>query len=101
MELLIILLANIQVLSDLANIANHNRLHAIVVKRGDKSGCLLMFDIFDLVFQFPEVFLFGTNEFLTSSGAFLSPANFLIQMFDEFVTVSLKRSFKLILLARR
>ena len=77
MELLIILGANIQILPDIPNIANHHGLHAFSMERGNKSRCLLMLNILDLVFEFPELFLLGTNEFLASTGAFLLPVDLL------------------------
>ena len=77
MEFLISFGAFIVILSNIAHISNYNRLHPILVKGGDQAGCLLVFDIFDLVFEFPELFLLGTNKLLTSTGAFLLPIDLL------------------------
>lgn len=51
MDFLVVGVSNIVVLPDIAYIAYHNRLHAICVERGDQSGCALVLDIFDLMFD--------------------------------------------------
>jgi hypothetical protein len=63
-QLLIILGAYIEVLPDSAHIANDERLHTICVECGYQCTRLLMFDISDLVLEFPEVFLFRFDQFL-------------------------------------
>ena len=54
MDFLVVGVSNIVVLPDIAHIAYHNRLHAIRVKRGDQSGCALVFDILDLILDLLE-----------------------------------------------
>ena len=80
MELLIGLSTNIQVVPDIANVANDHGLHARFIQRGNKSAGLLVFDILDLVFQFAKLLMFGTKELLASTGAFLLPIDLLIQL---------------------
>ena len=38
----------------------------------NKMSCLFMLNIFDLVLEFLELFLFGFRQFLASMGAFLA-----------------------------
>lgn len=64
MEFLIILGANIQILPDIAHIANDYHLHALMIEHGNQMGGLLMLDILDLMFDFPELPLFGSRELL-------------------------------------
>jgi hypothetical protein len=80
--------SNIVVLPDSAHIAYHNRLHAIRVKRGDQSGCALVLDILDLVFDLLQLPLLGGNQLFTTAGAFLPPAiDVAIQFGLEFVAI--------------
>ena len=58
---------------DIAYIAYHNRLHAMCVERGDQSGCALVLDIFDLMFDLLELPLLGADQFLPASRALLHP----------------------------
>jgi hypothetical protein len=51
-----------------------------------------MFDILDLVFQLPklfllELFLLGTDKLLSTPGAFLSPTDVLIHVFNKLVSM--------------
>ena len=79
--------ANIGVLPDSSHIANHHGLHALSVQRGNEPCGLLVFDIGYLLFQFPQLFVFGTNELLAPAGAFLAPADALVHMLDELVAI--------------
>ncbi len=87
MEFLVIGGANIQVLPNMPDIANHNRLDALSMQRRDQPSCLLMFDILDLMLQFLELFLLGTNEFLSATRTFLLPIKLLAEMLLQFVAI--------------
>jgi len=41
-------MTNIGVLSQIAHVANDQRLHSCLLQRGDESACLLVLDILDL-----------------------------------------------------
>jgi hypothetical protein len=92
MEFLVILGANIQVLSDIPNIANHNRLDALLVQRRDQVGCLLVFDILNLMLELLELLLLRLDEFLSSTRAFLLPINLLAEMLAELIAILPLRS---------
>jgi len=85
-------MTNICVLSQIAHVANDQRLHACLVQRGDESARLLVLDRFDLMFDLLELFLLGTNEFLSATGTFLLPINLLVQMFLELIAILPLRS---------
>ncbi len=87
MELLVIGGANIQVLPYIAHISNHKRLDTLLMQCRDESTCLFVFHIGYLMFQFPQLLLLGTNEFLSATRAFLLPVDLLVQMFLELVAI--------------
>src|SRR6266496_2516592 len=87
MDLLIVGRACIVVLPDSAHITNHNRLHALLMQRGDQVGCLLLLNSFDLVFEFPQLFVFRTNEPFPSSRAFLLAINLARECCFELVLI--------------
>ena len=80
MEFLIILGADIQVLPNIADIPNHKRLDTFSMQCRDQSACLFMFHIGDLMLEFLELFLLGTNEFLAATRTFLLPVDRLSKM---------------------
>jgi hypothetical protein len=57
MDFLMIRRANIIVLPDVSHIADFQRSHACLMQRGDESRGLLVFNIFDLMVEFPELLL--------------------------------------------
>ena len=67
MDTLVIGGAGIIVLPNSAHIANNYRLYSLCMQSRNQSGRLLMLDILDLVLQFLELFLFGTNKLLTAA----------------------------------
>ena len=79
--------ANIIVLADISNIANHDDLDALMIQRRDKSRGAFVFDILDLMLQFVELLLLGSNELLTPLGAFLLTGNTAIQVCHELVAI--------------
>jgi hypothetical protein len=87
MDLLVGLSTNIVVLSDIAHIAYDHGLHALLIQRANKSCCLFVFNISDLVLEFPQLFLFRLDQFLSSTGAFLAPTDSLVQVLGELVTI--------------
>jgi len=69
-------MTNICVLSQIAHVANDQRLHACLVQRGDESARLLVLDRFDLMFDLLELFLLGADDPLAPLAAFLhTPVN--------------------------
>jgi len=84
MDFLVVRVSNIVVLPDIAHIAYHNCLHAIRVKRGDQSGCALVFDILDLILDLLELFLPRVAQLLATAGTFLHPP------IDAAITVGLQ-----------
>jgi hypothetical protein len=88
MNLLVIFASNIGLLSDIAHIANDQRLHACLMQRGDEDGGLLMLDLLDLVFNLGELSFLGTDDALAALAAFLHLAiNAAVQFRLQFVAV--------------
>ncbi len=56
-NLLIILGANIHVLPEISNVADDHGLYTLFIQRRNKSCCLLMLDILDLMLEFAQLFL--------------------------------------------
>src|SRR5260370_15852303 len=79
--------ANIIGLPNSTNIANDHGLHALLIQHGNKSFCLLMFDILDLVLQFPQLSLLGGYQFLSSMGSFLFLSDLLTEFLLQFVLI--------------
>jgi hypothetical protein len=67
MELLILLGANIQVLSNVLDITSHDDSHAFFEQRGNELRRLLMFKSFDLVCYLLALLLFRENESLATT----------------------------------
>ena len=70
-EFLVRFAANIQVVSDIAHVANHNGSHACLMQRGDEVRCLLMLNIPDLVLNLLKLLLLGADDPLAPLAAFL------------------------------
>ncbi len=87
MNFLVIGGANIVLLSDIAHVANDHGLHALSIQRGNKSRCLLVFDILDLIAQLSQLFVFRSNELLSSAGTLLLPVDLFRKMFQKFVAI--------------
>ena len=62
MDLLIILGTHINVFPQISNIADDHGLHTLLIQCANKSCCLLVFDILDLVSEFPQLFLLRLEE---------------------------------------
>jgi len=75
MKFLIVLAANIEVLTNMAHVSNNNRLDSIAMQSRNKMSCLFVLNLFDLISQFLELPLFGFDEVLATTGAFLLPVN--------------------------
>jgi hypothetical protein len=58
MDFLIVGGADIIPLPDIPDIANHHRLHALSIQRGNKARGAFVFDISDLVSEFPQLLVF-------------------------------------------
>ena len=71
MDLLVVFGANIIVLSNASHIANHERSHACLLQRGDKSARLLVLDLADLVLDLLELFLLGADDALVPLASLL------------------------------
>ena len=87
MDLLVIFGANIVVLPNVSHVAYDDRLHALLIQRGNQLCRLLVLDILDLVFQFPQLLVFGLDQFFTPTGAFLAPTDLLVQMLYQLITI--------------
>jgi len=74
-------------LPDIAHITNDNRLHPISMKGGDQAGCLLVLNIFHLMFEFLELSLFRPNQLFPTTGAFLLHVDPPIEFCHQFVTI--------------
>ena len=83
MDLLIGFSANINMLPEISNVAYDHGLHALLIQRGNKSRCLLVFDILDLVLDFPQLLLFGFDQLLSSTGPFLASYRFSCSAFPS------------------
>src|SRR6266487_215973 len=70
---LVVGMPNIVVLPDIAHIANDHGLHACLMQRGDEPRGLLMFDIFNLVFDLLQLPFLGPDEPLAAFAALLHP----------------------------
>src|SRR3989442_435745 len=71
---------DIQVLPNIADIPNYKRLDTFSMQCRDQSACLFMFHIGDLMLEFPQLFLLGTNEFLAATRTFLRAVDLLGKM---------------------
>ena len=87
MELLSILGADIQILPDRAYIPYDQRLHPVSVEGGNQSARRLVLDLFDLIFEFLELFLLGSDQFFTTTRAFLLRIDLLIELCYELVAI--------------
>ena len=91
MDLLIGLSANINMLPKISNVADdhglHALLHALLIERGNKSRCLLMFDILDLILDFSELLLLRFDQLFAATGPLLFPVDFLAQLFLQLVLI--------------
>src|SRR2546421_10125285 len=87
MDLLIGLSANINMLPKISNVADDHGLHAILIERGNKSRCLLMFDILDLILDFSELLLLRFDQLFAATGPLLFPVDFLAQLFLQLVLI--------------
>ena len=77
MDLLIPFGAHINMFPQISNVANCHGLHTLLIQCGNKSCCLLVFNILDVVLDFLELLLLRLDQLLSSTGPFLFPVDFL------------------------
>ena len=80
MQLLVRRRANIQVLPNIAHIANDQGLHSIMLESGNEPCGGFVLNILDLVCQFSQLLLFRGDQFLAPTRAFLLGIDLLLQL---------------------
>ncbi len=79
--------ADIIPLPDIPDIANHHRLHAFLIQLRNKARGAFVLDISDLMPEFPQLFVFRSDEPFALAGAFLASTDLLVQVFDELIAI--------------
>src|SRR5947209_990940 len=79
--------AHIQVLTDRAHIANDQLLDALLVQRVDQIAGLLVFDLLDLMLEFAQPFLLGTDQFPAPLASLFAAGNLRVHLCHELVAV--------------
>lgn len=86
-DFLVVGRADIIPLPDIPDIANHHRLHALPIQRGNKARGAFVFDISDLVPEFPQLLVLRSDEPSALAGAPLASTDLLVQVLDELIAI--------------
>jgi hypothetical protein len=92
MQLLVVGGANIEIVTDVSHIANHQPLDSLFSQGVDQVAGEFVFDISDLALDFLQVFLFGFDQFLATLTSLLGGGDQLIEPLDELVLVLPQRT---------